>query len=69
MKSSSDQKVAQAERKIGAVLEELENETSSDVKDIDLEQVVDDDPITGAPVVHDAVDIDVEPRIRRSWLK
>lgn len=62
-------KVDEAERKIGAVLEDLEQETASEVKDIDLEDVVDDDPTTGLPTVHEAVDIDVEPRPRRKWLK
>ena len=58
-----------ARRKIGAVLDELERNTSSEVKDVDLEQVVDDDPETGKPTVHDSVDIDVEPRPQRRWLK
>lgn len=61
--------VAKAERRIGAVLEELEQETSSEVKDVDLEKVVDTDPETGRPKVHETVDIDVEPRPKRKWLK
>lgn len=61
--------VDKAERKIGAVLEDLEQTTSSEVKDVDLESVVDDDPKTGMPTVHDAIEIEVEPRPQRRWLK
>ena len=52
--------IDQAERKIGAVLEDLEQQTSSEVKEVELVQVVEDDPQTGVPAVHDAVDIDVD---------
>lgn len=61
--------IDQAERKIGAVLEDLEQQTSSEVKDVELVQMVEDDPKTGVPAVHDAVDIDVDPRPQRKWLK
>lgn len=61
--------VQQAERKVNAVLEELEESTDSDVKDIDLEDVVDTDPASGQPTVRQAVDITVQPRPKRSWLK
>lgn len=61
--------VKQAERKVNAVLEELEESTDSDVKDIDLEDVVDTDPSSGQPTVRQAVDITVQPRPKRSWLK
>lgn len=62
-------KVDEAERRIGAVLDDLEQKTSSEVQDVDLENVVEDDPTTGRPTVHEAVDIDVQPRPKRKWLK
>lgn len=62
-------KVEQAERKVSAILEELETSTDSEVKDIDLEDVVDTDPASGRPTVRQAVDITVQPRPKRSWLK
>lgn len=65
----SQQKVEEAERKVGAVLEELEDSLEADVKKIALEDVVDTDPASGRPAVHQAVDITVEPRTRRKWLK
>ncbi|MFN4117415.1 hypothetical protein [Acidovorax sp.] len=65
----SEAAVQQAERKVNAVLEELEESTDSDVKDIDLEDVVDTDPASGQPTVRQAVDITVQPRPKRSWLK
>ena len=52
----SQQKVEEAERKVSAVLEELED-------------VVDTDPASGRPAVHQAVDITVAPRAQRRWLK
>lgn len=58
--------IDQAERKIGAVLEDLEQQTSSEVKEVELVQVVEDDPKTGVPAVHDSIDIDVDPRPQRS---
>lgn len=63
------EKIDQAKRKIGAVLEDLEQRTASEVTDVDLEQVVDDDPRTGLPTVQDAVDIDVQSKPQRKWLK
>lgn len=61
--------IEEAERKVSAILEELENATDVDVKDIDLEAVVDTDPASGRPAVHQAVEIIVQPRARRKWLK
>ncbi|MES2610841.1 MAG: hypothetical protein V4679_11410 [Pseudomonadota bacterium] len=61
--------VDEAERKVSAILEDLEEDTNSDVKDIDLEDVVQDDPASGKPAVHQTVDIKVQPRPQRKWLK
>lgn len=61
--------VQEAERKVSAILEELETTTDVEVKDIDLEHVVDTDPASGKPAVHQAVEITVQPRTRRKWLK
>ena len=65
----TDTQVQQAERKVSAVLEELEESTDSEVKDIALEDVIDTDPATGRPTLRQAVDITVQPRPRRSWLR
>lgn len=61
--------IQEAERKVSAILDELEQTTDVDVKDIDLEAVVDTDPASGRPAVHQAVEITVQPRPRRKWLK
>ena len=61
--------VEQTERKVGAILEELENSTNSEVKDIDLEDVVDTDAASGKPTVRQTVEITVEPQTKRKWLK
>ena len=60
--------VDKAERKVGAILEDLEKTTHSEVKEIHLEDVVDTDPASGQPAVHQAVEITVQPRARRKWL-
>ena len=57
----------EAEKKVGAVLEDLEQDTGGEVKDIDLEQMVDTDPATGRPVIEKAVEIDLEHRQPRKW--
>jgi len=62
-------KVDEAERKVGAILADLEEDTHSDVKDIDLEDVVDTDSASGHPAVHQSVDITVQPRSQRRWIK
>lgn len=61
--------VDKAERKVDNILEDLEEETNSEVKDIDLEDVVETDPATGQPDVHKTVDITVQPKPQRRWLK
>lgn len=61
--------IEEAERKVSAILEDLEQDTDADVKDIDLEDVVETDPSSGQPAVHQAVDITVQPRAKRKWLK
>jgi len=60
-------KVEQAEKEVGAVLEKLETQTGDDVKDIGLEDMVDTDPHTGAPVVKKAVDIKVVSKPTKRW--
>lgn len=67
--SPSQQKVEEAERKVSAVLEELEQSIDADVQKIGLEDVVETDTASGRPAVHQAVDITVQPRARRKWLK
>lgn len=62
-------KIQEAERKVSAVLQDLEDSTDSEVKKIALEEVVDTDPASGQPAVRQAVDITVQPRPKRSWLK
>lgn len=59
--------VKEAEKKVGAVLEDLEQDTGGEVKDIDLEHMVDTDPATGRPVIEKAVEIDLEHRHSRKW--
>ena len=61
-------KVAEAERKVSAILADLEESTHSEVKDIALEDVVDTDAASGQPAVHQSVDITVQPRAQRKWL-
>ena len=61
--------IDEAERKVGAILDELEDDTHSDVKDIDLEDVIETDSASGHPAVHQSVDITVQPRSQRRWIK
>src|SRR3989344_3856567 len=61
-------KVAEAERKVSAILADLEETTHSEVKDIALEDVVETDAASGQPAVHQSVDITVQPRAQRQWL-
>ena len=67
MPKAEAKEVQEAEKKVGAVLEELEETTQSDVKRIALEDVVDTNPNTGKPEVQKAVDITVAPRPTKSW--
>ncbi len=59
--------VKEAEKKVGAVLENLEKETGDDVKDIGLEDMVDTDPQTGRPVVKKSVDIKTTQKQQKRW--
>ena len=61
--------VDKAEKEIGAVLENLEEDTGGDVKDIGLEDVVDTDPATGQPVIEKAVEINLQDKPPRRWSK
>ena len=67
MPKAEAKEVQEAEKKVGAVLEQLEETTQSDVKRIALEDVVDTNPHTGKPEVQKAVDITVAPRPTKSW--
>lgn len=60
--------VEAAERKIGAVLSELEEETGAQVTGIDLSDVVEADA-HGRAVVKKAVDIRVNQRRSKGWSK
>jgi hypothetical protein len=50
-------------------VDELEDDTHSDVKDIDLEDVIETDKDSGKPALHQSVEITVEPRAQRKWIK
>jgi hypothetical protein len=60
--------VEAAERKIGAVLADLEADTGGEVRDLNLEQIVDSDP-HGRPVLKKKVDVKFQPRPDRHWAK
>ncbi|MBD9391724.1 hypothetical protein [Acidovorax sp. ACV01] len=60
--------VDEAERKVSAILADLEEATHSEVKDIDLEDVVKTDTASGQPAMHQSVDITIQPRAQRKWL-
>lgn len=60
--------VDEAERKIAGVLGDLEEGTDHEVKDVELEDVVDTDA-QGRPALKKAVDITVEHRPKRSWAR
>ena len=59
--------VIEAQKAIGAVLENLENKTGTEVRDIGLEDMVDIDPRTGSPVVQKAVEIKLQPKPTKRW--
>ena len=59
--------IVEAQKEIGAVLEDLEAKTNSEVKKIALEDLVDTDPQTGQPVVQKGVEITVNTRTTRKW--
>lgn len=60
--------VDEAERKVGAILEDLEAETSGQVHDIGLDDVV-DTGADGRPVIRRAVDIALHRPVTRRWLR
>ena len=60
--------VEAAERKVAAVLEELEQATSGEVRKIGLDDLVDTDE-QGRPVMKKAVDIELAHRPRRRWAR
>ncbi len=55
-----------AERKIGAVLADLEQQTDGEVVRLKLDDIVDTDA-AGRPVFKKAVDIELRRRVRRRW--
>jgi len=59
--------IVEAQKAIGTVLEQLEAKTGGEVRDIGLEDMVDIDPRTGAPVVQKAVEITLQPRPAKKW--
>ncbi|WPB55233.1 hypothetical protein [Xylophilus sp. GOD-11R] len=59
--------VIEAQKAIGAVLEQLEAKTGGDVRDIALEDFVDTDPHTGSPILQKAVEITLQARPSRRW--
>lgn len=61
--------VAQAEKKVAAVLDDLEQTTGSEVQKLQLEDVVASDAATGRPLVQKAVEITVQPRPNRKWAR
>ncbi|GKT20510.1 hypothetical protein [Acidovorax sp. SUPP3334] len=66
---ATERQVDDAERRVGAVLEQLEEQTNSEVEKIALEDVVDTNEETGRPEVRKAVDIRVKPKVQRKWTK
>lgn len=66
--SSDDAQVDAAERKLGSVLEALESDTGGEVRDVDLEEVVDTDS-AGRPVLKKKVDIDMVRRREKPWVR
>jgi len=65
--TKEQQAVEKAEKEVGAVLEDLEEDTQSEVKNIALEDVVEIDRDSGRPSVQKAVDITVTPKRERKW--
>lgn len=60
--------VDEAERKVGAILEDLEDETRGEVQDIGLDDLVDTGP-DGQPVIRRSVDIALRRPQPRRWLR
>ncbi len=63
-----DAEVDAAERRVGGLLQDLEKDTGGEVKDVDVEEVVDTDK-QGRPVLKKKVDIDMVPRKERHWMR
>jgi len=59
--------VEQAEKKVAAVLDDLEQTTHTEVQKLQLEDVVASDAATGKPLVQKAVDITVKEKPERKW--
>ncbi len=67
MPDKNEAQIDEAEKKVGAVLEDLEDSTQSDVEEIALADMVDTNPQTGKPEMVKGVDIQVKHRATRSW--
>jgi len=65
---SDSPEVEAAERRIGAVLAELEEDTGGEVHDLGLEDVVDTDA-RGRPVVQKKVEVQMTAKPRRHWAR
>ncbi|WP_235505300.1 hypothetical protein [Acidovorax sp. Leaf160] len=59
--------VEEAEKKVAAVLDDLEQTTHTEVQKLQLEDVVASDAVTGKPLVQKAVDITVKEKPERKW--
>ena len=59
--------VEEAEKKVAAVLDDLEQTTHTEVQKLQLEDVVASDAATGKPLVQKAVDITVKEKPERKW--
>ena len=66
---SSKAAVDEAKKEVGAILENLENSTGGEVKNIGLDAVVDTDPLTGSPVIKKTVDIKLSERPAKTWVR
>ncbi len=64
----TDDEVDAAERRVGNVLQGLEEDTGGEVADVDLQDVVDTD-VQGRPVLKKKVEIEMKPRKERHWVR
>ncbi len=67
--TATEQQVEAAEKRVGEVLEQLEEATQGEVSKIALEDVVDTNPRTGRPEVQKQVDITVQTKPERKWVR
>lgn len=67
MNDSQKPAVEKAEKKVAAVLDDLEQSTDSEVQKLQLEEVVVSDAATGRPQVEKAVEITVKTKPDRKW--